>query len=715
MAEGINLRATLDDDASPELDGLNKKVKETGKEVDATAKKSKKLNTVWKRSFKSMRTAVRRLSGAVAKLGRNMSIMLAAGAAGLAGGFALLVRQGIKFNAELEQTTMQFAVIHQNAKKTKQVMKDIIEFSSSTPFQLGEVAKAGKILTAFGMDGIETLRNVGDAAAAAGRPMTEIAMAFGRISSGAFGEAFMRLAETGLATRKHLEMEGLEFNKGGSYVGTATQAIEAVKRIIETRFGGMMEKLAGTFSGAISTMKDNWNLFAGEFTKPLFNMLIPRIKEVTKLFQEWKESAAVRVIGEEFSVWVGKAIDWVFKYIGSLEDAYKTFQIGKRYFTGFFESIGAGFEWVTTVAGAFFGALKDDLIAFRTIVSGIMADPTSLFGGEDLDEKFGVVGGNWGEVLALASVEGFRHHWKKMMSDVEELKATTFSFHDDQAPEDNERYTALVTLLELEQEAEAASMAYRVGLLKSYKETWTGLYLEMAEITEDAFGGMADDMIRNNANIGDAIGNMWLTLRDNILVASARAALGWIADKARMLIAEKIFQSTSAGAKLLSDKIAAASTLKRAAVEKTATASSTSSFAGSATASYHAAHAFIPFVGSAIASGFVAGMMGQIAAVKAGTLGAGGFAAGGLIPGVGGGTADDQLASVSSGEYVVKKSAVDQLGVGLLDDINAGRGAGGGSLTLNISGGNSIEQSEIEELLVPLLERLYSRGRLALS
>ena len=48
------------------------------------------------------------------------------------------------------------------------------------------------------------------------------------------------------------------------------------------------------------------------------------------------------------------------------------------------------------------------------------------------------------------------------------------------------------------------------------------------------------------------------------------------------------------------------------------------------------------------------------------------FASGGVVVGRGHGTSDKVHALLSNGEYVVKKSAVDRLGKGVLDKVNSG-------------------------------------------
>lgn len=54
------------------------------------------------------------------------------------------------------------------------------------------------------------------------------------------------------------------------------------------------------------------------------------------------------------------------------------------------------------------------------------------------------------------------------------------------------------------------------------------------------------------------------------------------------------------------------------------------------------------------------------------------FADGGMVPGTGGPRADDVLARVSSGEYVVNAASVSKFGKGFFDAVNAGKMPGGG-------------------------------------
>lgn len=80
--------------------------------------------------------------------------------------------------------------------------------------------------------------------------------------------------------------------------------------------------------------------------------------------------------------------------------------------------------------------------------------------------------------------------------------------------------------------------------------------------------------------------------------------------------------------------------------------------------------------------GFIGGVLGRARGMSQGGKVLG-FAKGGLVPGSGSGNADDVPAMVSSGEFVMKKSAVQRIGADTLTAMNENRFATGGIIALN--------------------------------
>ena len=96
------------------------------------------------------------------------------------------------------------------------------KFAAVTPFEIKDIAKASKVLevlTKGALSSGEGLRLVGDAAAVANQPISQIALHIGRVSTalkegGVFGESGRRLQEVGLISEKTLQ-QVLKLNQAG--------------------------------------------------------------------------------------------------------------------------------------------------------------------------------------------------------------------------------------------------------------------------------------------------------------------------------------------------------------------------------------------------------------------------------------------------------------------------------------------------------------------
>jgi len=339
MGNGIRLLVELDDKGSAKIKKVKSNLRDLG---DESSKQGSKWAKVWKRKG----DAVDDVSKTVRKFTTSLPALLAG--AGIGAMFGAGIKSGLAFTGQLETIKTQFKVIIGDTAKANKMFQETLEFSARTPFQMAEVAKARKMLVAFGQESLEALTITGDAAAAAGIQIDEMALVMGKISVGAFGEAFMRLAETGIATRQMLEGEGLTFDKGGSYTGSAAQAMATVQKIIKDRFGGMMAEQSKTWEGMISTMKDNWNILKGKLTEPLFEKLKPKILELTALFEKWMKTSAF----DNFAQGISTAFD---KLMAAGKIAIEV----TKYIWQFKEGIGAaiGVLVAITVAQATYNAV----------------------------------------------------------------------------------------------------------------------------------------------------------------------------------------------------------------------------------------------------------------------------------------------------------------------------------------------------------------------
>lgn len=189
---------------------------------------------------------------------------------------------------DMEALETSFRALLKSGPAAKSMVQDLMQFADATPFNPEPVAEAGKQLLAFGFAAKSIkplLTDIGDLAAVMNKPIEEVADAFGRLQSGQFGEAFEAMKRFGIA-RKDLEGAGLKFDKAGSFLGSTDQALEAVRSVIRSKFGGGMEELSKTFGGKVSTMEGYWNQLQRTVGGPLAESLKPAIEQATKELQK---------------------------------------------------------------------------------------------------------------------------------------------------------------------------------------------------------------------------------------------------------------------------------------------------------------------------------------------------------------------------------------------------------------------------------------------
>jgi len=220
---------------------------------------------------------------------------------------ASVIRTDFKF----ETIGTQFEILLGTAKKAKERMEDLENFSGGTPFQMEGIAKASKLLDTFSgnlLGGVNYLTIFGDAAAATSQQIEDVSMWVGRaysaIKSGQpFGEASMRLQEMGIMTGEtRQELERMR-SSGASNI----EIWDVFQKSLE-RFEGGMQKLSETGDGLVSTLNDNVILAisdlgkgAGETAKGGLQTLIDKIKELRTdgSIKEWSASFmdGIKIVG----------------------------------------------------------------------------------------------------------------------------------------------------------------------------------------------------------------------------------------------------------------------------------------------------------------------------------------------------------------------------------------------------------------------------------
>jgi tape measure domain-containing protein len=229
-------------------------------------------------------------------------------ALGVAGGAA--VGMGLKFNAGMEQSTVAFTNLLGNADEAQAMLDRLYKIAAKTPFEFPQLTQSTQRLLGFGMaakDVIPTMQAVGDAVAAAGggaEQIDRVSTALGQIQAKGkvSSEELLQLAESGVPALKilgdQLGLTGAQLSKKLQKGAVdAKTGIDALVTGIEKRYGGMAAAQSKTFSGMMSTLKDNATQILGEVTMPLFTFLrdkvLPTVNDVADAFGKWVKAGGI--------------------------------------------------------------------------------------------------------------------------------------------------------------------------------------------------------------------------------------------------------------------------------------------------------------------------------------------------------------------------------------------------------------------------------------
>lgn len=101
-------------------------------------------------------------------------------------GLTKLIKDGVNYNATIEQLQTSFEVMSGSADKAKEVIKELTEFGAKTPYELTGLANTTQLLMQYGFtadEAIETTKQLGDISQGSADKMISIATGFAQMSS----------------------------------------------------------------------------------------------------------------------------------------------------------------------------------------------------------------------------------------------------------------------------------------------------------------------------------------------------------------------------------------------------------------------------------------------------------------------------------------------------------------------------------------------------
>lgn len=286
-----------------------------------------------------------------------------------------IITSVVQANASRETAVLQFQTLLGSAEAAQAQIKELAQFAANTPFELPEILNAARTLQTFGKSALnnkKALTSIGDAAAASGKPFEEVAFWVGRMygslgSGQPFAEAINRFTEmavigpeTAAALRK-ISDEG---------TGTA-ETINLLFAGMDQQGAGGMKRLSASFSGMVSTMKDNWNEFKILVGQELFGALKTDLEGIAAGIDQAFSSGVI----QKFAAEVGGALR-------GAHDAVKTNLLGGITAQDLFNAAEQGklLEVLRTQFGLAIGYMGDALLEKAQEIAPKFMQ--FLFGGE---------------------------------------------------------------------------------------------------------------------------------------------------------------------------------------------------------------------------------------------------------------------------------------------------------------------------------------------
>lgn len=196
------------------------------------------------------------------------------------------VALGVKYNSSIETYQTSFEVMTGSATKAKEIIENLKKVGAETPFELKDLADTTQLLMNYGQTADEAqskMMMLGDISQGSAEKMQRIATAYGQMSSAGKVqlEDIKQMIEAGYNPLQEIsQTTGESMSSLYDRISKGTVSIDEITASMQrsTAEGGKyfqsMEKQSQTFSGLISTLKDNALQLVGSVVEPISASLV---------------------------------------------------------------------------------------------------------------------------------------------------------------------------------------------------------------------------------------------------------------------------------------------------------------------------------------------------------------------------------------------------------------------------------------------------------
>lgn len=220
---------------------------------------------------------------------------------------AEVVKSGVDYNATMESYLTNFKVMLGSEEAAATKLSEIRKMAASTPFSLDDLTSGTQTLLQFGIASDDTtgvLQRLGDISLGNAEKLQTLTRAYGKMSSAQkvtlenvnmmIDAGFNPLNQICDATGESMSDLYKRISDGKVSFSELEAAVEAATSQGGQFYNGMLEA-SQTFSGRMSTLKDNVSALTGELTNGLFaalGELVVKLNEVVVSFLDSDEKMA---------------------------------------------------------------------------------------------------------------------------------------------------------------------------------------------------------------------------------------------------------------------------------------------------------------------------------------------------------------------------------------------------------------------------------------
>lgn len=314
-----------------------------------------------------------RLGGFFKSAGGAMGAAVVAGAA--AAGGALLTlggvigKVGISYNSMMENSAVAWETLLGTQKEAKTMLEDIGKFAKNTQFETQQVDMMAKYMHNAGLEGkalFDELTKVADISGAFNIPAHEAQeltrqMSQVRQAGLAYTEDLNVLQDRGIPIYKAIsEQLGINVadvkklaSEGKLTSDIYLKAFDKIAKGVE----GSSEKQSKTFTGMISTLKDNLTMISGELMKGAFERMKGTLENIMPIIERFSSVLKDQGLKEALKTFLPpELVDGLFK-LG--EDIAKVRDLVVDFITKAFENSSSYFPIIQEVVSTAFTTIKD--------------------------------------------------------------------------------------------------------------------------------------------------------------------------------------------------------------------------------------------------------------------------------------------------------------------------------------------------------------------